>query len=198
MGCATRAPGKRGVIAIKASDRFRRVHGADTGREAVLDALAPFLSWDLSVWEVYGLFFLLGSFVVATLSDVKHMSAQREFMDVWWAFAAIMLALQVSAADLRPELPFYAKWAVLLVFAILSHRAVGLWLRLETADVAACVAAASLFPPILVLVYFVLLKLLAWPAAKLLARGRPAYPFMPVVTVATLALLATALGSGAF
>ncbi|MEA3201473.1 MAG: hypothetical protein QOE90_2901 [Thermoplasmata archaeon] len=162
----------------------------------MLDALAPFLAWDLSAWEVYGLFFLLGSFVVATLSDVKHLSAQREFMDVWWAFAVLMLAIQLYAADWRPELPFYLKWGLVLVGALLSHRTLGLWLRLATADVAAIVAAASLFPPLLVVAFFVLLKLLAWPAARLLARGRPAYPFMPVVTVATLLLIALALFSG--
>ena len=163
----------------------------------VLDALEPYLTWSLSPWEVYGLFFLLGSFVVATLSDVKHMSAQREFMDVWWAFAVVLLGIQVYAADLRPAAPFYVKWALVLAFAAMSHRLVGWWLRLATADVAAVVAAASLFPPLLVVAYFVLLKLLAWPAAKLLARGKPAYPFMPVVTVATLLVISLALFTGA-
>lgn len=162
----------------------------------MLDALEPYLTWSLSPWEVYGLFFLLGSFVVATLSDVKHMSAQREFMDVWWAFAAIILAIQLYASDLRPGAPFFVKWALILALGVLSHRLVGWWLRLATADVAAIVAAASLFPPLLVLAYFILLKLIAWPAALLLARGRPAYPFMPVVTVATLLVIALALFTG--
>lgn len=163
----------------------------------MLGALEPYLSWDLSPWEVYGLFFLLGSFAVATLSDVKHMSAQREFMDVWWAFAAIILGVQLYAADFAPAPPFFVKWALVVLLAILSHRLVGAWLRLATADVAACVAAASLFPPLLVLAYFLLLKLLSWPAAKLLARGKPAYPFMPVVTVATLLVISLALFTGA-
>jgi hypothetical protein len=163
----------------------------------MLEALEPFLGWDVSIWEVYGLFFLLGSFVVATLSDVKHMSAQREFMDVWWAFAAAMLAIQLYVEDWRPQLPLMLKWVLIAVFGILSHRGVGVWLRLATADVAACVAAASLFAPILVVLFFVLLKLLSWPAAKLLARGRPAYPFMPVVTVATLLILALSLSTAA-
>lgn len=162
-------------------------------RRSVLDALAPYVAWDLNPWEVDGLFFLLGSFVVATLSDVKHMSAQREFMDVWWAFAVVLLGIQLYAADFRPEVAFFVKWILILVFGALSHRALGLWLRLATADVAACVAAASLFPPLLVVAYFLLLKLLAWPAARLLARGKAAYPFMPVVTVATLLILSLAL-----
>lgn len=165
-------------------------------RRSVLDALSPFVAWDLSPLEVDGLFFLLGSFVVATLSDVKHMSAQREFMDVWWAFAVVLLAIHVWAVDFRPGAPFFAKWGLIVLFALLSHRAIGLWLRLATADVAACVAAAALFPPLLVVLYFVALKLLAWPAARLLGRGKAAYPFMPVVTVATLLVLAFALFVG--
>jgi hypothetical protein len=163
----------------------------------VLDALEPYLSWDLSPWEVYGLFFLLGSFAVATLSDVKHMSAQREFMDVWWAFAAVILGVQLYAADFAPSAAFFVKWALVVLFSVLCHRLVGAWLRLATADVAACVAAAALFPPLLVVAYFVLLKVLAWPAAWLLARGKPAYPFMPVVTVATLLVISLALFTGA-
>lgn len=162
----------------------------------MLDALEPYLTWDLSPWEVYGLFFLLGSFVVATLSDVKHMSAQREFMDVWWAFAALLVGIQAYAADFAPPPPLFVKWALVVLFGLLCHRAVGVWLRLATADVAACVAAAMLFPPLLVVAYFVLLKALAWPAAKLLARGKPAYPFMPVVTVATLLVICIPLFTG--
>ena len=163
----------------------------------MLEGLAPYLSWELSPWEVYGLFFLLGSFAVATLSDVKHMSAQREFMDVWWAFAAVILAVQLYAADFAPQAPFFVKWALVLLLGILCHRAVGAWLRLATADVAAVVAAAALFPPLLVLAYFALLKVLAWPAAWLLARGKPAYPFMPGVTAATLLVISLALLTGA-
>ena len=162
----------------------------------MLDAFQPYLQWDLGRWEVYGLFFLLGSFVVATLSDVKHMSAQREFMDVWWAFAALLFVLQLGLASWRFEAPFVLKWVLLALLCALSHRAIGLWLRLATADVAAIAAAGALFSPLLLLAFFVLLKLLAWPAAKLLARGRPAYPFMPVVTLATLAIVGAAMVTG--
>lgn len=163
----------------------------------MLEDFLPYLAWDLGRFEVYGLFFLLGSFVVATLSDVKHMSAQREFMDVWWAVAIVLLGLQLWQADFRPDAPLVAKWALVGLFGALSHRAVGLWLRLAIADVAACVAAAMLLPPFLVLVYFLLLKVLAWPLSKLLARGKPAYPFMPVVTLATILVLASGALVGA-
>lgn len=156
----------------------------------MLEDFLPFVALDLSRWEVYGLFFLLGSFAVATLSDIKHMSAQREFMDVWWIVAVVLLAVQLWQTEARPDAPLIAKWILVAAFGILSHRAIGLWLRLATADVAAAVAAAMLLPPGLVLAFFLLLKLLAWPAAKLLARGKPAYPFMPVITLATILILA--------
>lgn len=162
----------------------------------MLDFLAPYIAWDLSRYEVYGLFFLLGSFAVATLSDVKHMSAQREFMDVWWAFAAAILFVQLWQEDFRPDGPLITKWLLVVVLSALSHRKVGLWLRLATADVAAIAAAASLLSPGLVVAYFVILKLVAIPAAFLLARGRPAYPFMPVILAATFLLVAYAFGTG--
>lgn len=163
----------------------------------MLDAFLPFVAVELTRWEVYGVFFLLGSFVVATLSDIKHMSAQREFMDVWWGVALLLFIIQFWAADWAPEAPLVAKWMLVVLFGILSHRAIGLWLRLATADVAACVAAGMLLSPGLVLAFFLLLKALAWPAAKVLARGKPAYPFMPVVTLATILVLAAAFVLGA-
>lgn len=156
----------------------------------LFDDFLPFLSLDLSRWEVYGLFFLLGSFAVATLSDLKHMSAQREFMDVWWAVAVILFGVQFWQAQFQPDAILITKWVLVLLFGALSHRLIGLWLRLATADVAACVAAAMLLSPALVVAFFLLLKILAWPLSRLLGRGKPAYPFMPVISLATMAILA--------
>jgi hypothetical protein len=166
---------------------------------AALDAFLPYVAWELSRYEVYGLFFLLGSFVVASVSDIKHLSAQREFMDVWWAVAAILFFWQLWLSYVDgwpPSGPLIAKWALVAIFGVLCHRAVGLWLRLATADVAAIVATAMLFPPGLVLAFFVLLKILHYPAAKLLSAGRNAYPFLPVVTVASIAFVALAFVTG--
>lgn len=160
------------------------------------DAFLPYVAWDLSRWEVYGLFFLLGSFVVASVSDIKHLSAQREFMDVWWGVAALLFVLQFYLADWSPDGPLIVKWVLVVLFAALSHRVVGLWLRLATADVAAIVAAAMLLPPGLVLAFMLLLKLLSFPAAWLLARGRQAYPFLPVVTAASIAFVVAAFFAG--
>lgn len=162
----------------------------------MLGVLDPLLAWDLSRLEVYGLFFLLGSFVVATVSDLKTMTAQREFMDVWWAFALIILAIQAWASDFRPDAALLAKWCLVALFGILSHRLVGWWLRLATADVAACVAAASLLSPLLVIGFFVLLKLLSYPASWVLGRGKSAYPFMPVVSAVTIVFVLGAFALG--
>ncbi len=53
------------------------------------------LSLALSQFQLYGLIFLLGSFSVATLSDLKTMTAQREFMEVWILFILAFLAYDV-------------------------------------------------------------------------------------------------------
>lgn len=162
----------------------------------MLDEVIPYVSIELSPWEVYGLFFLMGSFAVATLSDVKHMSAQREFMDVWWVFAAVILAIQAWASGLAPTGPLVLKWIFVVALAFASHRRVGLWLRLATADVAAATAAAVLLSPGLVLAFWLLLKAISYPAAALLARGRQAYPFMPVIAAATLLIVGGAVLGG--
>ncbi len=159
-------------------------------------ALDPFLQWELGRWGAYGLFFLLGSFVVATVSDVKHLSAQREFMDVWWAFAVAILVLDLDAEHWRPGVVFATKWCLVVGLALLVHRRVGVLLKLATADVAACTAAAALLSPLLVVLYYVALKAVSWPAAFVLARGRDVYPFMPVVTIATGGALALAVAQG--
>lgn len=151
------------------------------------------LSFDLTQWRLYALFFLLGSFAVATVSDVKHLAAQREFLEVWIAFALVVFGLDVWQAGFRAEPWLVAKWALIVVLSLLTWEKVGPLLRLAAGDVAASAAAAALLPAGLVIVYFVVLKLLSVPAAPLLARGRSHYPFMPVVTAATVALLAWAL-----
>lgn len=162
----------------------------------VLESFLPYVAWELSRYEVYGLFFLLGSFVVASVSDIKHLSAQREFMDVWWAVAALLFVVQLWRADFAPEGPLVAKWLLVALLCVLSHVRIGLWLRLATADVAACAAAAMLLPPGLVLAFFLLLKILSWPAAWILGRGKTAYPFLPVVTAAAVVFVAAAAWTG--
>ena len=84
------------------------------------------------------------------------------------------------------------KWGLIAVFSILSLARFGVLFRLAPADVAALAAAASLLPPLLVILFYALAKLLALVIGPWLARGRPVWPFMPVVSLATLAILAIA------
>ncbi len=49
------------------------------------------LGLQLSHWQQLGLAFLLGSFAVATWSDLKYLAAQREFLEVWLVFLVVVL-----------------------------------------------------------------------------------------------------------
>lgn len=155
--------------------------------------LEPTLSYSLLLawWQQLGLAFLLGSFAVATLSDLKYLSAQREFVEVWLLFLVVVLGFEVH--DLRrgalDSLAFGVKWGLIALLSVLSYQRVGLFLRLAFGDVAALAAAASLLPPVLILLLYALAKLLGWLGGKLFP-GRRYLPFMPMVSLATLAVLA--------
>lgn len=164
----------------------------ETSREAIpvaLPDLAPFLALDLSLEQRYGLAFLLGSFTVAALSDVRRMAAQREFLEVWVLAAVALLALDLARADWRFTTLTGVKWGLILLLAVLSTTRFGILFRLARADVAACTAAAALLPPLLIVVFWALLKTLALVLAPVLAKRDGSYPFLPVVTLATLAVL---------
>ncbi|MHB8585642.1 MAG: hypothetical protein ACYDDF_07385 [Thermoplasmatota archaeon] len=151
------------------------------------------LGLTLSTPQVDALFFLLGSFVVASLSDLRHLSAQREFAEVWAVISGLLLILDVWNHQFNLDLDFGIKWGLVIALAILSFEKVGLLFRLAPADVLAIAAAASLLSASLVIVFAVVLKLVSWPAERVLAKKGSAYPFLPVVTLATIAVLA--LGS---
>jgi len=154
------------------------------------DWLTPAL--ELAPMQQFGLAFLLGSFTVATWSDLKRLSAQREFVEIWLLFALAMLGHDVWRAHGGevPGLRVGLKWGLIGLASILSLRPVGVLFRLAPADVAALAAAASLLSPVLVVVFYAVARALAAVAGPLLAGGRSAWPFMPVVTLATFAVLA--------
>ena len=146
----------------------------------------------LAPWQQFGLAFLLGSFAVATWSDLKRLSAQREFVEIWLLFALAMLGYDVWRAQ-GGEVSWLrvgVKWGLIGLASLLSLRPVGVLFRLAPADVAALAAAASLLTPGLVILFYAVARLLAVVAGPLLARGRSVWPFMPVVSMATLAVLA--------
>jgi hypothetical protein len=145
---------------------------------------------ELSHARQLALAFLLGSFVVATWSDLKYLAAQREFLEVWLLFIGGMLVFDVYTVrwEKASSAPLLLKWALVAVCSVLSLREVGVLFRLARGDVAALAAAACLLTPVLVVVFYLVAKALSLVLGPLLARGRRVYPFMPVVTLATVAV----------
>jgi hypothetical protein len=149
------------------------------------------LGLQLSYWQQLGLAFLLGSFAVATWSDLNYLAAQREFLEVWLLFLVVVLihdAIQVHLGRVAGG-AILGKWLLLAVLSLLSLGQVGVLFRLAPGDVAALAAASSLLSPVLIVCLFLIARGLAMLLAPILARGRPVYPFMPVVTMATVAVL---------
>src|SRR5262245_22130119 len=110
-------------------------------------------SLQLSGWQQLGLAFLIGSFTVATLSDLKRLSAQREFLEVWLLFVLGVLLFEVHDLHgnrLDPA-AFAIKWGLIALLSLLSLDRVGVLFRLAFGDVAALAAAACLLPPVLIL-----------------------------------------------
>ncbi|HVS38297.1 MAG TPA: hypothetical protein VMS17_22255 [Gemmataceae bacterium] len=155
-----------------------------------LDAVG--LALRLGLWQQFGLAFLLGSFSVATWSDLKRLSAQREFVEIWLLFVLAMLAFDVYHvyAGQTSALNVGVKWGLIALLSVLSLRQIGVLFRLAPADVAALAAAASLLTPGLIVLFYAVAKLIASAVRPILARGRSAWPFMPVVSLATLAVVA--------
>jgi hypothetical protein len=156
--------------------------------------LSGYLAYDFPAATLYALWFLLGSQAVAGLSDLRRMSAQREFMEVWIVFTVAVLVLDGwrvwhHGAEVVLHI---VKWALILVLGVLSWHRVGLLFPLARGDVWAIVAVASLFNPLFILIYVLILKLsdLALrPFLRAFGAGG-AYPFIPVVIGATLATVA--------
>ncbi len=144
------------------------------------------LSLRLSWWQQLGLAFLLGSFVVATLSDLRRLSAQSEFREVWFLFVFAALCYDLSKVHFEDASATVValKWGLIAVLSFLE-RAGGLALG----DIAAMAAAASLLSPALIVVFYIEAKVLAVVAERTAFRGRKFWPFMPVVTLSTLGIL---------
>lgn len=153
-----------------------------------------YLAYTFPQATLFALFFLLGSQAVAGLSDLRRMSAQREFMEIWIVFTGAVLLIDgfriwQHEADWLLHL---VKWLLVAVVGILSWHRVGVLFRLARGDVWAIVAVASLFNPLFIVIYTILLKvsdLILRPALRAFGAGS-AYPFIPVVTAATIVTVA--------
>lgn len=156
--------------------------------------LQPFLVTDVPASTLYALFFLLGSFTVSGLSDLRRMSAQREFLEVWVLVAVVLLALDAWRANGGGEdawLLFGTKWLLVLLIAVVSWERTGFVHRLAAGDVWAIVAVSALFTPLFIVVFFALVWVadrILRPVLRTFGRGG-AYPFIPVVLVATVATI---------
>ena len=64
------------------------------------------LSLNLTHGRQLGLAFLLGSFSVATWSDLKRLSAQREFLEIWLVFLVGMLGYDLYEVRVRARVAF--------------------------------------------------------------------------------------------
>jgi hypothetical protein len=151
------------------------------------------LDFSMDQLQLYGLAFLLGSYSVATLSDVKRMSAQSEFVSIWAVITIGLFVIDVYLMGINSlawEI-FTVKWLVIVLFSLISHERVGLYFRLATGDVVAIMAAAALLTPLLVVLLYILLKVVDVIMAPGLASfgTKTAYPFMPVIFVATIIVL---------
>jgi hypothetical protein len=139
--------------------------------------------------QLYALAFLLGSFSVATLSDLKRMSAQSEFVSVWAIIAIGLFIIDVYlvGTDRLNWDIFGLKWILIVVFSLLSHERVGVYFRLATGDVVAMMAAAAIMGPVGVVVFYVLVKLVDWATRPIWKSfgTETAYPFMPPIFLTT-------------
>jgi hypothetical protein len=143
--------------------------------------------------QLYALAFLLGSFSVATLSDLKRMSAQSEFVSVWAIIAIGLFIIDVYlvGTDRLPWDIFGLKWILIVVFSLLSHERVGVYFRLATGDVVAMMSAAAIMGPVGVVVFYILVKLVDWVTRPIWKSfgTETAYPFMPPIFLATAIVL---------
>lgn len=146
--------------------------------------------WGLTLTQnqLYTLCFLLGSFTVAALSDIKYMRAQKEFPEVWFFTIIVLSILDITKVGM--DITAYAfKWLFILFVSILSYRPVGILFKLEISDVLASASVMALLNPVFIVIYLAILKAVELILSPILVRlfgYRQAYPFMPIVLTATL------------
>jgi len=159
--------------------------------------LVPWITPNFGTWQLLGMAFVLGNFFTATADDLDHMASTKGFLKTWTLIVIVVLGLDIG--DLlwggynfnRDMVPFIVKWVLLMVLCILSHMNVGAIFKLATGDVLAIACAGALLSPILILFFFLILKLIDLVEKPLLRKfgDGDAYPFMPVVFTSYAILL---------
>ncbi|HLF06797.1 MAG TPA: hypothetical protein VI893_06475 [Thermoplasmata archaeon] len=154
----------------------------------------PWLTLSLGFLQQMGLSFLLGGFVIAALSDLKYMGAQKEFGQVWVVSILGFLALDAWLNFLVDPTSFAVKLLLIVVFAAVSNNRTGWFFSLAIGDIMAVAAVLAVLPWVYGVIFLIFLKvldLLMRPLLRVAGRG-DAYPFMPVIVVAAVAVLAFA------
>jgi hypothetical protein len=149
---------------------------------------------EFTEFHIYGLIFLLGSFTVASLSDIKYMKAQAEFGEVWILCFVAFLIYELWAFGDQDNIQFAAKWGIIILFIAISNMHIGIILKLAWGDIFACMAVMAMLTAGLIVIFIlalIILKTILRPFLKMFGSG-DAYPFMPVVMGATIGVLAVA------
>ncbi len=156
----------------------------------MLEQFAEAFYFEMSIYQIYALFFLMGSLTVASISDIKNTAAQKEFFHFWLVFTGVMFFVDIYPNIIEGQYfaVFSAKWIIIAVFCILSSRSVGVFFGLAKMDVAAVAAISSLFNIYSVIIFFVLLKVVSLIERPLLSSDER-YPFLPVVLTSALIIL---------
>lgn len=150
------------------------------------------ISLTVGMLQLYGLVFLLGSFSVATISDLRRMSAQVEFVEIWSLAVAVFFLMDiygilVLGIDILNGMLVH-KWTMVLIFLFISNWRFGILFRMAKGDLIACVSVLMILPFIVGLMFLVLLKTADFVMRPLLRKfgDGKAYPFIPVVFTATV------------
>ncbi len=158
--------------------------------------------------QFYGLIFLLGSFTVAAVSDLRRMLAQRDFAEVWFVFTGIFFVYDayLSLSENFSFSNFILKWAIIGIFALLSYKFVNLLFSLSLMDITAICAVGSLLDITYLVAFYIMLIVIneilkpflkditkrhITPAPAVVDRI-DVYPFLPVVLVSTFLILVLA------
>jgi len=149
---------------------------------------------NISNIQIYLLWFLLGSFTVATLSDLKHMSAQKEFVQIWFLFVLAMFLTDIYYNYYLEQNIIYLaiKWGIILVFLPVYFHYIR---HVAWGDISAKMAACSLLPPVFILIFIVFIRIIDKLTRRLWQKwGKGGkYPFMPVIFFTTMLLIGISL-----
>jgi len=159
----------------------------------VKEIILQLLFSEVTKIQFYGLIFLLGSFTVASLSDLRRMAAQKDFMEVWLLFTVIISLYDIYLVWNETLTPsgFFLKWILIVGFALASWKYVHFLFSLADMDIAAITSMASLLSPFYIIVFYLLLLILNHimaPSLKKFGNGF-LYPFLPVVFTSSVLIL---------